>query len=82
MWADDLVYDNRILKAPNAALTASRYGSGLVVTAQPTLPCSALDEDRSSNLDTEGDEIYVKVVFDGPGYPRLSKNSNVVRGRW
>ncbi|MEV0590574.1 hypothetical protein [Nonomuraea cavernae] len=82
VWADDLVYDNRVYKAPNALLTASKYDSGLIVTAQPKVPCSYLNEDKSQNFDAEGDEIYAKVIFEGPGYSRMAKNSNVVNGRW
>ncbi|GGO72130.1 hypothetical protein [Nonomuraea cavernae] len=82
VWADDLVYDNRVYKAPNALMTASKYDGGLIITAQPKLPCFYLDEDQSQNFDAEGDEIYVKVVFEGPGYSRMAKNSNVVNGRW
>ncbi|GAA4079254.1 hypothetical protein [Nonomuraea soli] len=82
VWADDLVYDNRLFKALPAAMTASRYDGGLIITGQPSVPCYRLDEDGPENFDTEGDEIYVKVVFDGPGYQRMSKSSNVVKGRW
>ena len=82
IWADDLVYDNRLYKAPNGLLTVSRYDSGLVITAQPKVPCSYLNEDKSQNFDAEGDEIYAKVIFDGPGYSRMTKSSNVVNGRW
>ncbi|MFI6483536.1 hypothetical protein ACIBH1_36790 [Nonomuraea sp. NPDC050663] len=82
VWADDLVYDNRLYKALPTAMTASRYDGGLIITGQPSVPCVRLDEDGPENFDTEGDEIYVKVVFEGPGYPRMSKSSNVVKGRW
>jgi uncharacterized membrane protein len=82
VWADDLVYDNRVYKAPNGLMTVSRYDSGLIITAQPTLACQYLDEDESANFDAEGDEIYVKVIFEGPGYSRVSKSSNVVNGSW
>jgi hypothetical protein len=82
VWADDLVYDNRLYKAPNAVLTASRYSGGLIITTQPKISCHYLDEDKSTRFDAEGDEIYVKVIFDGPGYSPMSKNSNVVNGRW
>lgn len=82
VWADDPIYDNRLYKAPNAVLTASRYSSGLIITAQPKIPCYYLDEDKGTDFDAEGDEIYVKVIFAGPGYSRMSKNSNVVNGRW
>jgi hypothetical protein len=82
VWADDLVYDNRIYNVPKGQLTASRYDGGLIITAQPQIPCYYLDEDKSVNFDSDGDEIYAKVIFEGPGYPRMKKNSNVVHGYW
>ncbi|GAA3440895.1 hypothetical protein [Planomonospora venezuelensis] len=80
VWGDDPIYDNRLYKAPNATLSAGsdRNGGGLIILSHPTLDCKKyLDEDDVYEGDE--DEIYVKVVFEAPGYSRMTKNTNVVQ---
>ncbi|GIH76449.1 hypothetical protein [Planobispora longispora] len=80
VWGDDPVYDNRLYKAPDASLSAGsdRNGGGLIILSHPTLNCGKyLDEDDVYEGDE--DEIYVKVIFEAPGYSRMTKNTNVVQ---
>ncbi|TKK88843.1 hypothetical protein FDA94_12255 [Herbidospora galbida] len=80
VWAEDAVFDNRVYKAPKATLSAisDRNGGGLFILSDLKLSCvNYLDEDDKPPYDY-GDEIYTKIIFDGPGYPRMTKKSNVV----
>ncbi|WP_061300530.1 hypothetical protein [Herbidospora cretacea] len=80
VWADDPIYDNRVYKGPAAALSAvsDKNGGGLFIVSDLRLSCvNYLDEDDKPPFDY-GDEIYTKIVFQGPGYPRMTKKSNVI----
>ncbi|WP_459803637.1 hypothetical protein [Herbidospora sp. RD11066] len=80
VWADDPIYDNRVYKAPKAMLSAisDRNGGGLFIVSDVKLSCvSYLDEDDKPPFDY-GDEIYTKIIFEAPGYSRMTKSSNVI----
>ncbi|WP_066370313.1 hypothetical protein [Herbidospora mongoliensis] len=84
IWGEDVAYDNRMYKGRNATLSAvsDTNGGGLFIVSDYTLFCAKyLDEDNLAPYDT-GDEVYTKIIFEGPGYPRMTKNSNVVHGSY
>lgn len=83
IWGEDAVYDNRLYRAGHAQLSAGseRNGGGLIIISVPTIRCSLLDEDDSS-LEGAGDEVYAKVIFNAPGYSRMTKRTNTVHGRY
>ncbi|WP_066370068.1 hypothetical protein [Herbidospora mongoliensis] len=84
IWGEDPAYDNRMYKGPKATLSAvsDKNGGGLFIVSDLTLFCvKYLDEDNGPLLDI-GDEIYTKIIFEAPGYQRMTKKSNVVHGSY
>ncbi|WP_062434367.1 hypothetical protein [Herbidospora daliensis] len=84
IWGEDPAYDNRMYKGPKASLSAvsDKNGGGLFILSDLTLFCAKyLDEDDGPLLDI-GDEIYTKIIFEAPGYPRMTKRSNTVHGSY
>nr|WP_062332032.1 hypothetical protein [Herbidospora sakaeratensis] len=84
IWGEDAVYDNRMYKGPKATLSAisDKNGGGLFIVSDLTLFCAKyLDEDDIPVYDT-GDEVYTKIIFEAPGYPKMTKSSNVVHGSY
>ncbi|WP_066363058.1 hypothetical protein [Herbidospora mongoliensis] len=80
VWADDPIYDNRVYKGPKATLipVSDKNGGGLLIVSDLHLSCvSYLDEDDKPPFDY-GDEIYTKIIFEAPGYSRMTKSSNVI----